>query len=721
MKTNILHFFTKSFRSLNRLFLLLLAVPLSLFAQIEPIPMHVQSYSWDFTPANHRTEIIEHVVDIPDAIWLRVYFEDVNLGSNSYVIATSLKDGAQQKLNAEEIKKWDYSTAYFNGSKIKLELHKSSLDKDVSLKISEVEVGEPGTGSLKSICGSADDRIRSYDDAIGRIMPIGCTGWIIKNGKHVTAGHCNGRRMQILEFNVPLSASNGNVKHPAPKHQYTINKSSIKEGRRDWAVFECNKNSETGKTTIEAQGKAFNVVKKNNANTIRITGYGTDGGRRNQVQQTHTGPFSRATSTKLYYRVDTKGGNSGSPVIDESTGNAIGVHTNGGCRSNGGTNSGTIASLSAFWNAMGLSEKRSSAPIGMSIYLKGSNGKYVCSENGAKPMNCDRDHIGSWERFTVINAGNGKVALRGSNGKYVCSENGALPIICDRENLGPWEKFTWVDLGNNKVALRGSNEKYMCSENGAKPMTCDRGSIGPWETFTWGSATVIPIGQTIFIKGNNGKHVCSENGAKPMNCDRGHVGPWEKFTVINAGNGKIALRGNNGKYVCSENGALPIICDRGQIGPWEKFTWVEFGDNKFALIGSNNKYVSSENGAKPMTCDRGSIGPWETFTWGGTSRSEEIDNNEQIKESLSLSEDIDRNSEFSIYPNPISSGLLNIVAQTDENIRIRLINAQGQTILSKEYPGAPLHELEVSQYPKGYYIIIIEGNNNTEVEKLIFE
>jgi hypothetical protein len=54
----------------------------------------------------------------------------------------------------------------------------------------------------------------------------------------------------------------------------------------------------------------------------------------------------------MRYVTDTQGGNSGSPVIDGLTGNAVGVHTHGGCTSSGGNNNGTSTFNSAFWAAV---------------------------------------------------------------------------------------------------------------------------------------------------------------------------------------------------------------------------------------------------------------------------------------------------------------------------------------------------------------------------------
>ncbi len=123
------------------------------------------------------------------------------------------------------------------------------------------------------------------------------------------------------------------------------------------------------------------------------------------------------------------------------------------------------------------------------ITLKGSNDMYVSSENGQSAMMCDRTTAQGWEKFDVVDAGNGKIALRGTNGMFVSSENGQAAMNCNRTSIGDWEKFTWIDLGNYQFALQGNNGKYISSENGTMGMTCNRSSIGGWETFTWNTTT----------------------------------------------------------------------------------------------------------------------------------------------------------------------------------------------------------------------------------------
>ncbi|NCD70781.1 family 16 glycosylhydrolase [Mucilaginibacter agri] len=124
----------------------------------------------------------------------------------------------------------------------------------------------------------------------------------------------------------------------------------------------------------------------------------------------------------------------------------------------------------------------STAPIGQTITLKGFNNQYVSGENGTQAMNCNRPTASTWEQFTVVDAGGGKIALQ-SMGKYVSSENGTQAITCNRATFSDWEKFDWVPTADGKVTLRGNNGKFISSENGTQPMTCTRATASGWEAF----------------------------------------------------------------------------------------------------------------------------------------------------------------------------------------------------------------------------------------------
>jgi hypothetical protein len=155
-------------------------------------------------------------------------------------------------------------------------------------------------------------------------------------------------------------------------------------------------------------------------------------------------------------------------------------------------NSNTIAAITARnpapWTTGCYNSAPQTAPIGQTIWLRGSNNQYASSENGTQAMRCNRATVGGWEQFTVVDAGGGKVALRSQN-KYVSSENGAAAITCSRTTIGDWEKFDWIINADGKISLRGNNGRYISSENGTAAMTCARTTIGGWEAFGWGTGT----------------------------------------------------------------------------------------------------------------------------------------------------------------------------------------------------------------------------------------
>lgn len=117
-----------------------------------------------------------------------------------------------------------------------------------------------------------------------------------------------------------------------------------------------------------------------------------------------------------------------------------------------------------------------------------ANNKWVAAENGgASPLIANRDAVGLWETFELIDLGGGNVALKAlANNKYVVAENaGAGALIANRDAIGPWETFQRVDLGNGNIALRAlANSRYVCADNaGASALIANRDAVGLWETF----------------------------------------------------------------------------------------------------------------------------------------------------------------------------------------------------------------------------------------------
>ncbi|MEQ9052079.1 MAG: T9SS type A sorting domain-containing protein [Marinoscillum sp.] len=218
------------------------------------------------------------------------------------------------------------------------------------------------------------------------------------------------------------------------------------------------------------------------------------------------------------------------------------------------------------------------------------------------------------------------------------------------------------------------------------------------------SGSSAPIGQTIWIQGSNGKFVSSENGQSAMNCNRQDPLEWEQFTVVDAGNGKIALRGSNNRYVSSENGQAGMQCNRLTFDGWEEFTWVSTGNNTFRLRGNNNEYVSSEDGNSAMMCNRPGPGDWETFTWGGISGAR-MDTGE-AEESFAA-------ADIRIYPNPTSSA---ITIDAEDFDQVEIMDIGGRSVYSSKVDNA---QIDVSSFKKGVYVVVLSNATQSIKKQLI--
>ena len=175
-------------------------------------------------------------------------------------------------------------------------------------------------------------------------------------------------------------------------------------------------------------------------------------------------------------------------------------------------NSGTVVSTSHSWtvpagstktfnvrarstDSRDLSSTDWSNPLAVSINnpwvsnliaLRAANGQYVCAEGGGgSVVVANRNAIGAWETFRLLDRGNGNIALRAANGQYVCAEGGGGSIVvANRNAIGAWETFRLLDRGNGNIALRAANGQYVCAEGGGgSVVVANRNAIGAWETF----------------------------------------------------------------------------------------------------------------------------------------------------------------------------------------------------------------------------------------------
>jgi hypothetical protein len=335
----------------------------SAFGQANLWPTLEVNLGWDSgmvdSPPRHRIPapgqpvvVYSTEVDIPGSAWLQLRFDEVSLagmveeGNGAWLRLTSLHDGGQQLLNSAGLGQWASLSAFFNGSAVRIELLAHPDTSPSRFIIAGALVGLPGGSQARLLCDGTDDRVLSDDPRAARRAPGGCTQWLFNdtNRMFISAGHCPVGDGHAAHFNVPLSTSAGTPMMPPPEHQYAVQGFSVQRQDgglgADWMYFACWPNSNTGLTAYQAQGARHTLATSaplvaSPPQQIRLTGYGTVSEpiplTWNEAQKTGVGTYALRSGNVLGYRVDVTGGNSGSALVDESTGMAIGIATHGGC------------------------------------------------------------------------------------------------------------------------------------------------------------------------------------------------------------------------------------------------------------------------------------------------------------------------------------------------------------------------------------------------------
>ena len=141
----------------------------------------------------------------------------------------------------------------------------------------------------------------------------------------------------------------------------------------------------------------------------------------------------------------------------------------------------------------------SSSPVSITSV---ANGLHVTAwqDREGTPLEANAPHVANWEKFAVIDTGNGNVALRSiGNGKYVSAVQ-SLPEVPLRANASAvleWETFRWVDNADGTFSLLSTVDKdatgtpkrpaYVSAWQTApsSPLRAVAAQVDTWEKFTW--------------------------------------------------------------------------------------------------------------------------------------------------------------------------------------------------------------------------------------------
>lgn len=121
-------------------------------------------------------------------------------------------------------------------------------------------------------------------------------------------------------------------------------------------------------------------------------------------------------------------------------------------------------------------------------------------------------------------------AFKTFGGQYLCAEDsGGREIVANRNALGAWETFGLIDLGQNRIALKAANGQFVSAELGLAdaPLVANRNWIKQWEVFRLEPGM---LAGTTALRAANDKIVCAEGGGMgAVNANRDWILQWESF------------------------------------------------------------------------------------------------------------------------------------------------------------------------------------------------
>ncbi|MCZ6611148.1 MAG: hypothetical protein O6941_00820, partial [Planctomycetota bacterium] len=300
---------------------------------------HPYHYDSGFRPNQGEvTNVVsEHLVQVDGAVWLRLYFGDVELEPGSFVRITSQLDNEIQELDARGLAMWSNSSAYFNGDSVFIELVAAAKTRQNRLVIEEVarEIAVNPLGGCTFPCGicGADNRVASNENWSGRLFPVGCTASVWNTDSClVSAGHCMTTGL-VIQFNVPNSNPNCSTNNPPVADQFPIISFDFQNGGvgNDWAVMTTGTNN-IGQTIFGRYGLLRPIASSppSGGQPAGVWGFGIDNEcTLSQRQQTSSGSVQGIRGTWFEHSVDITCGSSGSGVI--RSGEILGIVTHCPC------------------------------------------------------------------------------------------------------------------------------------------------------------------------------------------------------------------------------------------------------------------------------------------------------------------------------------------------------------------------------------------------------
>ncbi len=168
---------------------------------------------------------------------------------------------------------------------------------------------------------------------------------------------------------------------------------------------------------------------------------------------------------------------------------------------------GMVAAVAILWlSLIGMASASPAGPVPLAIngpvpgcVFQTSNGHYLTAVGGGgritDVIHTDATRIGSWEKFTLIDSGDGSpfihYGLQTFHGFYltaVGSGGRTTDVIhSDATQIREWEKLTLISLGNGVYAIKTIDGHFLTAVDGGGRVTdtihSDATQIRAWEKF----------------------------------------------------------------------------------------------------------------------------------------------------------------------------------------------------------------------------------------------
>ena len=315
-----------------------------------------------YNTANQIGVIFEQEFYNKNSAYIKLYFEDFDLGPEDYVEISTHNTGESiiyagkgKIIDREGTTISNFWSKVLLDERVTVRLHAQAASNHHGFKISKVAYGYSperidAIVSGKSICGTDDkERIACYNGTIkatrGRavckliIGGVGsCTGWLLGCEGHVmTNNHCVGDATDasntdfLFDYQYSACTGTGTLTATTVATSATFIKTSpFSSSGLDYTLLKLPTNPTGTYGYLSLSSVAPSV-----GDRIYIIGH--PGGRRKEItvnSDQDAGGFAQVntlTTNGMRYYADTEGGSSGSPVLSNSSNLVYSIHNTGGC------------------------------------------------------------------------------------------------------------------------------------------------------------------------------------------------------------------------------------------------------------------------------------------------------------------------------------------------------------------------------------------------------